>query len=147
MKCESIKMWLVEYVLEEFKKPWLRMVREHISECQTCLKEVNEIRQTFEVMSKVEEIDVPETLYFKLMQRVKILRSPRRIIRFLKEPVPIYSVIAILVGFSIIFMVPKTIKLREPAHRPKSYFSYLVTDTSFSFIPSAAVKTNLAAFR
>lgn len=144
MKCEQVKEWLVEYVLKEFKNPWISMVRDHISECKACANEVKEIRYTFEIMSKADEIEVPKDLALKLMQKVDSIKVFRKAIRFLKAPIPLYSVIGILIMFCIIAIVPKAVKPPESPYRVKGHFSYLITDTSFLFTPSDAVKTSLS---
>ncbi|MCK4255594.1 zf-HC2 domain-containing protein [candidate division WOR-3 bacterium] len=143
MECKEIRNYLVDYIFEEFKKPWMKKVREHLSRCPNCSKESQDIRKTFEVMNRYGEVQVPEVLYHRLRQKVTEFKPHElKIIQVLRRPVPAYAFAAIVVIFGLLFGISKGIKREKILYESKPISSYVFADTSVSFIPSPTVRTS-----
>lgn len=143
MECKEIRNYLVDYIFEEFKMPWMSKVREHLSRCPGCSKEAQDIRKTFEVIDKYSEVQVPGVLYHRLRQKVIGLKPSKvSMMQILKRPIPAYALATIIVIFSLVFGISKGVRKEKIFYESRPISSYVFADTSVSFIPFPTARTS-----
>lgn len=71
MKCIEIRELLSLYIDNMLDENQVREVEEHLSSCDACRKEYNELKEIFELLGQAEMIPVPDEFSFRLKKALK----------------------------------------------------------------------------
>ena len=71
MKCNVIRELLSLYIDQMLDEGQVKDVEEHLSACNACRNEYNELKEMHELLGQVEMIPVPDALSFRLKKALK----------------------------------------------------------------------------
>jgi len=71
MKCNEIRELLSLYIDQMLDESQLKEIEEHLSVCETCRKEYNELKEMLGLLGQTEMIPVPDAFNFRLKKALK----------------------------------------------------------------------------
>jgi hypothetical protein len=128
MECSKIREILSDYIDGLVSSEERRFIDEHLMSCEMCSEYLSDLRETVDYVQNLEEIEPPQWLTERIMEKVKSESQPKKgILERLFYPLhiklPIEAIAAVLVVVISIYMfkpfLPQT-KMETHTEAPKA---------------------------
>ncbi len=127
MECSKIREKLSDYIDGLVSSEERRFIDEHLMSCEMCSEYLSDLRETVDYVQNLEEIESPQWLTERIMEKVKSESQPKKgILERLFYPLhiklPIEAIVVVLVVVISIYMfksfLPQT-KMETHTEAPK----------------------------
>lgn len=92
MKCNEIRELLSLYIDQMLDESQVKEIEEHLSVCDACRKEYNELMELHELLGHVEMIPVPDAFQFRLKKVLKVEKKKKSQWRILTSVAAVFAV-------------------------------------------------------
>jgi hypothetical protein len=128
MECDSINEKLQVYLEGILEREELAAVEEHLMRCESCAKNLEELRLTIRLVKGLDEVEPPPWMTHRIMTRVRAEAPPKRgmldrLFRPLSVKLPIEALAVVLLGVATYYIFkavePEVRMVRQAADVPK----------------------------
>src|SRR5512139_187093 len=128
MDCDSINERLQVYLEGILEREEQAAVEEHLMRCESCAKDLKELRLTIQLVRDLDEVEPPPWLAQKIMRSVCAEAPPKRgildrLFRPLSVKLPLEALAVVLLGVATYYVFkavePEVRMVRQPADVPR----------------------------
>ncbi len=105
MKCNDIRELLSLYIDQMLDESQVKEVEEHLSACDACRNEYNELKEMLDLLGHAEMIPVPDTFHFRLKKALKEEKQSMLATGMIGKPLKKKSQWRILTSVAAVFAV------------------------------------------
>jgi len=142
VNCKQLKEHIIDYLLGELDTMLEMRINEHLSVCENCKKEVENMETLFEKISDKKEL-LPHKKAFQLVKKRIKIENRFNHFSFIRRPIKLYYAIAtlflgiLLTSLSFILIDKGTIQQEEIKSSYKTKYEYPTPDSiTFYTAPS-----------
>lgn len=121
MKCKEITTLLDDYILGELSPEFEIQINEHLSECKSCQKELQEKEVAIIAIKKSTVFEPSAESFRRIKRQISIHRKQRRLFWVFPKSFA-YAVVAFLFGIGLMKSID--VFILKPAERPRVEIKY-----------------------